>query len=43
MVIEIGVEVVRMREDGRVRVDWSYRWSEMGSEIGSGMSKEGRE
>jgi hypothetical protein len=43
MVIEIGVEVVRMREDGRVRVDWSYGWSEMGSEMGSGMSEEGRE
>jgi len=24
MVKEIGVEVVRIREDGRVRVDWSY-------------------
>ena len=43
MVIEMGVEVVRVREDGRVRVDWSYGWGEMGSEMGSGMSKEGRE
>ena len=40
MVIEMGVEVVRVREDGRVRVDWSYGWSEMGSETGSEIGSE---